>query len=148
MPVVEKSLTNQTSWDIGRDCRATGYQCSITIKKEKSLLLLQVPISSGLRCGEGFKPVFGGQAFLCCCWLAVTQWPWSRHSGSTGECLSHLCSQCPLRSACWPKYLNVHLWNACALNSEGHHLTHVAARTGGTTVDASLKLLMADNFLL
>lgn len=69
MPVVEKSLTNQTLRDVGRGCCATAYQHSITTKKlkkeKKSLLLLQVLIWAVMGWGAGkvLKPFFGGQAF-------------------------------------------------------------------------------------
>lgn len=133
MPVVEKSLTNQTFWELCMDCCAT---------------VASAPMSrDGLSCWEGFAASFQRTGFplvlLVSCLLVAFALAFGEH-----KTLSHPCSQCPLHCACLLKYFDHSSLKCLCAEFLRSASQCIAAHVGGTTVDASLKLFTVSNFLL
>lgn len=129
MPVVEKSVTNQTLWELCRGCCATVASAAMS--------------RDGLSCWEGFAAVSRGEALvlLISCHLVTLAF------GGHRTFIPPV-SQCPLHSACLLKYLDHSSLKYLCAEFLKPTSQYVAAHAGGTTVGATLKLFSVSNSLL
>lgn len=133
MPVVEKSLSNQTFWELCRGCCAT---------------VGSAPMSrDGLSCWEDFAASSQRTGFplvlLISCHLVTFALAFGEHRTFIPPV-----SQCPLCSACLLKCFDHSSLKYLCAEFLIPTSQYIAAHAGSTTADTSLKLFTANNSLL